>query len=197
MQVQPGPGILFLTSARTSELIASIMLHFTQVDSILTKALQLAFSRSISTTKLQYHLAQLERLNKTFKGELYEQVASRQFFGKSTEWLSEQVEKIRSMSDAEASRLVHPESIREHGDEEDDDEDDDASSRWQGSDTDSVEPIGDLPYDGHVESDGDGNVDVKEGDDEVLSYNEQRDAIVNQMSLPSARLDRLEEQAAT
>ena len=84
-----------------------------------------------------------------------------------------------------------------YGDEEDDDEDDDASSRWQGSDTDSVEPIGDLPYDGHVESDGDGNVDVKEGDDEVLSYNEQRDAIVNQMSLPSARLDRLEEQAAT
>jgi hypothetical protein len=196
-EVRPGPGILFLNSARTSELIASIMLHFTQVDSILTKALQLAFSRSISTTKLQYHLAQLERLNKTFKGELYEQVASRQFFGKSTEWLSEQVEKIRSMSDAEASRLVHPESIREYGDEEDDDEDDDASSRWQGSDTDSVEPIGDLPYDGHVESDGDGNVDVKEGDDEVLSYNEQRDAIVNQMSLPSARLDRLEEQAAT
>ena len=32
-EVRPGPGILFLTSARTSELIASIMLHFTQVDS--------------------------------------------------------------------------------------------------------------------------------------------------------------------
>ena len=32
-EVRPGPGILFLNSARTSELIASIMLHFTQVDS--------------------------------------------------------------------------------------------------------------------------------------------------------------------
>ncbi|KAM0689754.1 hypothetical protein Q7P36_010625 [Cladosporium allicinum] len=200
-EVRPGPGILFLTSARTSELIASIMLHFTQVDSVLTKALQLAFSRSISTTKLQYHLAQLERLNKTFQGELYEQVASRQFFEKSTEWLSEQVEKIRSMSEAEASRLSHPGTFEdEYGGDED--EGDDASSRWQGSDRGTGEPMYDVEEDEDLVFSDDENVDVKEDDDEVLASNEQDyyamvNQVVDEVSLHPARLDRLEEQAVT
>jgi hypothetical protein len=137
-ELRPGAGTAYINTVYTSELIASVMLHFTQVDSVLVKALQLAFSRRISTSKLQYYLTQLERLNVIFKSELYEQVAHRQFFGKATEWLNEQVEKLRSMPKREAFKLAHPEKFREEYDEADDDSDH-ASSRWQGSDSSSEE----------------------------------------------------------
>jgi hypothetical protein len=135
-EVRPGTGILPPNAARSSELITSIMLHFTQVDSVLTNALQLAFSRGISTSKLQYHLTQLERLKGVFQDELYEEAAHREFFGKATEWLREQVEKVRSLSQIEAFKLRHPEIFGQDGGEDDGD---DVSSRWQGSDAGSGE----------------------------------------------------------
>jgi hypothetical protein len=135
-ELRPGAGTAYINTVCTSELVATVMLHFTQVDSVLVKALQLATSRRISTSKLQYHLTQLERLNVIFKSELYEQIAHRQFFGKATEWLNEQVEKLRSMPKREALKLAHPEKFREEDYEADDDTcSDHASSRWHGSDS--------------------------------------------------------------
>jgi hypothetical protein len=141
-EVLPGAGTVYSNAARSSELIVSIMFQFTRIDTVLIKALELAFSRRISTSTLQYHLTQLERLNTIFKGELYEEVASREFFGKATEWLGEQVEKMRSLSATEALKLAHPE-----GSGEDEDEDDNASSRWQGSDIATGEPFLDVEMD--------------------------------------------------
>lgn len=137
-EVRPGPGTLTPSTARTDALMASIMLIFVKVDSVLVQALQLAFSRGITTSKLQYHLTQLDRLNAIFEAELYEQVASRHFFAKAIAWLNEQVEKIRSMSEIETFKLAHPEIF---GDGDGDDDDDDVSSRWQGSDNSAEEAV--------------------------------------------------------
>jgi len=135
-EAKPGAGTLLPTAERRSELITSIMLQFTQVDTVLIKALQLTFSHRISMPMLQYYLSQLQRLSNLFKNELHEPVADRRFFTRSTEWLGEQVEKER----LEIFRAAHPEVFGEDVDDDEDDdsedgEDDRVSSRWQGSDT--------------------------------------------------------------
>jgi acetolactate synthase regulatory subunit len=165
-EVRPGAGALPPNAARSSGLITSIVLQFTQVDSVLTKALQLASSRRISMSELQYHLTQLHLLDNIIQGELDEQDVDRQFFVKSTEWLEKQIEKLRSLSEIEACRLAHPELF---GQDEDRDEGDDVSSRWQGSDAGSVEQLleGELFFrdeeDEDVDLSGDKNKD-KDGD---------------------------------
>jgi len=108
-EVRSGAGTLPPTAERTTELITSIMLQFAQVDSVLIKALQLAFSRKKSMSLLQYNLTQLQQLNKILKRELYGHVAHRQFFGKATEWLDNQVERERAVPDTEVFRRAHPE----------------------------------------------------------------------------------------
>jgi endonuclease/exonuclease/phosphatase family metal-dependent hydrolase len=137
-EIRPGVGTS-PNAERTSQLIASIMLHFTQVDLVLLKALQLAFSHRTSTTKLQYHLSQLQGLNQLFMSQMFGQVANRRFLARTRIWLNEQVEKERAACtcmDCRAAVEAHPELFAvPYGDRNNDDaENDGVSSRWEGSD---------------------------------------------------------------
>jgi len=145
--IRPGAGT-YPSVERSSTLLVLIMLQFAHVDSVLTKALQLAFSQRKSMAPLQYHLTQLEHLNVILKSELYAHGVDRQFFTKAIEWLSDQVEKERASAlteDIMAFRAAHPEVFGGGGaalQEEDGDDDDDGdgvSSRWQGSEIGSGE----------------------------------------------------------
>jgi hypothetical protein len=90
LHARPTPNTGILTST-------AIAVHFAQVDSILTAALQLAFSRKRSLVSLQYHSTQLELLRASI--EVYPCVPEHwSFFKRATEWLTGQVEKERHMA---------------------------------------------------------------------------------------------------
>jgi hypothetical protein len=172
-EIRPGAGTS-PNAERTSQLLASIMLHFTQVDLVLLKALQLAFSHKTSTTKLQYHLTQLQELNKLCMSQMFGQLAARRFLARTRLWLNEQVEKERAACtcmDCRAAVAAHPELFAvPYGDRNNDDsENDGVSSRWEGSDAGSgendVEDEGDglWPDDNPRLSESPGDFEVEDG----------------------------------